>query len=97
MIRHIVMWTLAAADPAQRDDDAAQIATALQGLVGVVPSVRSLVVTRNVEAVEGNSDLVLEAVFDDRAGLDAYLVHPAHLDAVAIVRARVNGRAAIDI
>ena len=91
------MWTLAATDPGRRDEDAAAIAAALQALVGVVPSLRSLVVTRNAEAIEGNSDLVLEAVFDDRAGLDAYLQHPAHLDAVAVVRARVSGRAAIDV
>ena len=96
-MRHIVMWTLAADDAEGRDRSAREIAAALEGLVGVVPSIRSLVVSRNTEDVAGNSDLVLEAVFDDRAGLDAYLVHPAHLDAVAIVRARVTGRAAIDL
>lgn len=97
MIRHIVMWKLSAETPEGRERAAAEITEALEGLVGVVPSIRAFTVSRNGEDVEGNSDLVLDALFDDREGLDAYIVHPAHQDVVAIVRARVNGRAAIDV
>lgn len=97
MIRHIVMWKLAAEDAEGRDRAAAEITEALEGLVGVVPTIRSFTVSRNGEDVEGNSDLVLDSLFDDRAGLDEYIAHPAHQDVVAIVRARVNGRAAIDV
>lgn len=97
MIRHIVMWTLKADTTEQRELDAVAITASLERLVGLVPSIRSLRVSRNAEDVELNSDLVLEIEFDDRAGLDEYLDHPEHMAAVDIIRARVNGRAAIDV
>ena len=97
MIKHIVMWTLAAVDDDQRAADAAAITESLERLVGIVPGLRSLTVTANTEDVPKNYDLVLEAEFADRAGLDVYLDHPEHLAAVDIVRPRVNGRAAIDV
>lgn len=97
MIRHIVTWKLAAEDAEGRDRAAAEITEALEGLVGVVPSIRSFTVSCNTEDVEGNSDLVLDSLFDDRAGLDEYIAHPAHQEVVTIVRARVSGRAAIDV
>jgi hypothetical protein len=97
MIRHIVMWGLAADAAEQRELDAAAITASLERLVGVVASIRSLRVSRNAEDVELNADLVLEIEFDDRAGLDEYLVHPEHLVAVDVIRPRVSARAAIDV
>jgi len=97
MITHIVMWTLAATDDEQRAADAAAITESLERLVGIVPGLRSLTVTANTEDVPANFDLVLRSEMDDRAALDRYLDHPEHLAAVAIVRPRVNGRAAIDV
>lgn len=97
MIRHIVMWTLEAETEEQRALDAAAITESLERLVGIVPRLLSLTVRANTEDVPKNFDLVLEAEFADRAGLDEYLDHPEHLAAVDVVRARVNGRAAIDV
>jgi len=97
MIKHIVMWTLAAVDDDQRAADTAAITESLERLVGIVAGLRSLTVTANTEDVPLNYDLVLQGEFDDRAALDLYLDHPEHLAAVDIVRPRVNGRAAIDI
>lgn len=97
MIKHIVMWTLAAESEEQRASDAAAIIESLERLVGIVPGLRSLTVTPNAEDVPLNSDLVLQAEFADRAALDTYLDHPEHRAAVDVVRPRVNGRAAIDI
>jgi len=97
MIKHIVMWTLAAESEQQRAADTEAITTSLERLVGIVPGLRSLTVTANTEDVPLNYDLVLQSEFDDRAALDTYLDHPDHLAAVDIVRPRVNGRAAIDV
>lgn len=95
-IRHIVMWTLTATDEQTRAAHAGQIAERLEGLVGVVPDIRSLTVASNVAYPEQNSDVVLVADFDDVDGLDRYQKHPAHLEAAAFVRSVVSGRASID-
>lgn len=97
MIRHIVLWGLAAESDEQRELDAAAITESLERLVGLVPSIRSLRVSRNAENVDGNADVMLEVEFDNRTALDEYLVHPEHVAAVAVVRARVSARAAIDV
>jgi hypothetical protein len=96
VIRHIVMWRLAAEDESQRDADAEVIRAELEGLVGVVPGLLSLTVRRNEVSGEHQYDVVLEAAYDTFADLDAYQVHPAHQAAAAQVRSRVSARAAVD-
>lgn len=97
MIRHIVTWTLKAEDAATKAADERAIVDALEALPAVIPQIRSFAVSRNSEDISGNSDLVLVAEYDDRAGLDAYISHPSHQAVVSIIRARVAGRAAIDV
>ena len=95
-LRHVVTWKMAAEDPAERSEHAAGIAARLQGLVGVVPSVRALSTGVNALDLAGNWDVTLVADFDDAAGLDAYQVHPAHQEVVAYVRSVAGGRSAVD-
>lgn len=95
-LRHVVTWRMAAEDPAERAEHAEGVAARLQGLVGVVPSIRALSVGVNALEIDGNWDVTLVADFDDAAGLDAYQVHPAHQEVVAYVRAVVGGRSAVD-
>lgn len=59
--------------------------------------IRSLRVLPNAEDIQGNSDAVLIADFDSRAALDAYLVHPEHVAAAAVVREHTHSRSAVDI
>jgi hypothetical protein len=97
MIRHVVAWKLATADPAQKETDAARIVAELSALVGVVDSIRSLQVGANMAYADKNWDVVLVGDFDDLAALDAYQVHPSHVAAAAIVRSLVSERASVDI
>lgn len=96
MIQHIVAWSLASHDSAQRDADAEGVRSRLEALVGVVPGLRSLTVRRDV-GIDGNHDLVLVSELDDRAALDGYQTHPQHLEAVAFVKSVVSARAAVDV
>ena len=48
-------------------------------LAGIIPEVRSLSVGFDVVKIPRSYDTGLVAVFEDRAGLDAYTVHPEHL------------------
>jgi len=95
-VKHVVIWNLVATDDASREHAAARIDELLTGLVGTVESIRSLEVVRNVAYPETNGDVAVVAEFDDVAGLDAYVVHPAHRAAAAEIRTLVTGRGAID-
>jgi hypothetical protein len=96
MIRHIVSWKLLADDETGKATAVAEIAAALTGLVGVIPEIVSLTVSRNIAYVDRNHDVVLVADFETIDGLDAYQVHPEHIKAAAVVGARVSARASVD-
>lgn len=95
-IRHIVAWKLAADDADVRAEQAAEIVRRLEGLVGVVPSLRSLSAGVNVAYPDGNADVALVADFDDLQGLEDYQVHPAHKEVGAYLKGLVSGRSAVD-
>ncbi|TFB56553.1 Dabb family protein [Cryobacterium sp. TMT1-62] len=96
MIRHIVSWQLAPADPVQKAAAAAGIAVRLEGLVGVVDEIRSLQVGFDV-AGGSNWDVVLIADFDDLDAVNRYQVHPAHQAAGTFIRSVVSSRMAVDV
>ena len=83
MLTHVVCFRYRADVPeAARTDHRAQLAA----LVGAVPSLRSLVVGADVLGTPRSYDTALITTFDDRAGLDAYATHPAHLPVAALGR-----------
>ncbi|QAY60398.1 Dabb family protein [Microbacterium protaetiae] len=93
-LRHVVAWKMAAPDAATRAAQAQEIATRLNALVGVVPTIGAL--TAGANMVKGNWDVALVADFADKAALDAYAVHPEHQKVVAYVRSVVADRVAVD-
>ena len=96
MIRHIVSWQLAPADPAEKAAAAAGVVDRLEGLVGVVDEIRSLWV--GVDVAGGtNWDIVLVADFDDLDAVGRYQVHPAHQAAGTFIRSVVSSRMAVDV
>ncbi|MCU1441035.1 MAG: stress responsive alpha-beta barrel protein [Rhodoglobus sp.] len=96
MIRHIVLFTLAATDEAQRASDAAGMKQRLEGLVGQIPGLRTLTVSRDLGTVEGHFDLALVSDHDDNAALEGYQAHPAHKDVLGYVSSVVDKRAVVD-
>lgn len=95
-ITHIVLWKLNGETEEQRTAQFEGIQQKLEALDGVVPSLRSIKLRRNEAYHDANHDIALLAEFDDVAGLEAYQVHPAHVEAAGYVRERVTGRAAAD-
>lgn len=95
-IRHVVAWRLAATDEAERAASAAEIASRLNALVGIVPSILSLSAGAETLYVGTNWDVALIADFADQAALEAYQVHPAHKEAGAFIRSVVADRVAVD-
>ncbi|MDR3215962.1 MAG: Dabb family protein [Clostridiaceae bacterium] len=70
------MWKLKEENKAE---NAKKIKVLLEGLNGVVPSLRSAFVGIGMETEVGAFDAVLISEFDDAAGLAAYKIHPEHV------------------
>ena len=92
MITHIVTFKMRDASPAHLADCKAR----LDGLVGKVPSLRSMVVGVNVVESPRAHHLGLIATFDDLEGLQAYQVHPDHEEVTTYLRSHAETTAAVD-
>jgi len=90
MITHVVLLTLK--DSADCDEAVAR----LRGLDGEIESLASLQVAPNTVSNRGNADLVLITEHKDADALEAYQVHPAHVEFVAWAGPRLDGRAVVD-
>lgn len=82
MITHVVTFKLVDAG----DEHVAHCKSLLDGLLGRVPSLRSMLVGINVVDSPRAHDLALIATFDDLAGLEAYQVHPDHQEVSTYLR-----------
>ena len=97
MIKHIVFFNFR--EEACGQSKAANMAMAkeqLEGLLGKVPSLRSM--TAGINAVGGPTfwDFALIAEFDNMEGLKAYTVHPEHKKVAAFIGQARYERAAVD-
>ncbi|MFS0866532.1 Dabb family protein [Microbacterium sp. 179-B 1A2 NHS] len=96
MIRHVVAFRLNGATAEDRAAHAAEAARRLNALLGVVPSLRSMSAGAETLYPGRNWDLVLVADVDDEAALDAYQVHPAHVEVSGFIRSVMAERVAVD-
>lgn len=95
-LRHVVSWKLSGETREARDAQAAEMIAALSPLAATVPTLNKITVHRN-ELFDGdNWDVTLIADFDDEAGLAAYVVHPDHVAAGAVVKSHAAARVATD-
>lgn len=96
MIRHIVMWQLASADPVERAEQGVEIRRRLTGLLGVVPGLEKLEVGLDVGAIESNWHVVLVSEHSDLEALAGYAGHPAHVEAGGYIKSVAAERACVD-
>ena len=92
MITHIVTFKLTDPSP----EHAQRCKAMLDGLVGKVPSLRTMVVGINVVESPRAHTLALIATYDDLAGLEAYQVHPDHQEVAGYLRANSEAIVAVD-
>lgn len=95
MIRHVVVFRLAADDPGARARDAAEVRSRLEALVGHVPGLRELEVRPDL-GIEGHWDLALVTLHDSREDLAAYAADPSHREVIAFCDTVVAERAVVD-
>lgn len=93
MLTHIVIWKYKAeASEERRREHVAR----LRALEPVIPEIRSFAVGTDMLHLPRSYDTGLVAVFEDRAGLDAYTVHPEHVKVVDIGREISEHVASVD-
>ena len=90
MIKHIVMWKLK--DPA----DSERFRDELIACRGIVPGMREFEVATRADGLEANMDVLLYSVFEDKAALDAYQVHPRHKQAGVLLGQLREARTVLD-
>lgn len=79
MIKHIVFWQLK--DEAMGNTKAQNMQLVKEKLMScaqVVPGIREFEVALGGQGLECTYDVALYSVFDNKAALDAYAVHPTH-------------------
>lgn len=97
MIKHIVFWKLKEEAKGQsKAENLIQMKSLLESLVAKVPGILALEVGSNVYSGDMCADLALYTEFATLADLDAYQVHPEHLEVVAFVKEVVCERRVMD-
>ncbi len=93
MLTHIVIWKY-------REDIEQEVRAEhlglLRALVGTIPQLVSLSVGFDVLQLPRSYDSGLVAVFHDRAGLQAYTIHPAHIKVAELGRSISEHVASVD-
>lgn len=79
MIRHIVMWNVRGATPAEKQASIAQLRKSFDSLRGRIPGLLHLEIGADTSLVDYACDVVLYSEFESQAALDAYATHPEHL------------------
>ena len=93
MLTHIVIWKYR---PDVETEVREMHVAMLRGLVATVPTIESLAVGFDVLELPRSYHTGLVAVFQDRAALDAYTVHPDHIKAAEFGRAISEHIASVD-
>ena len=93
MLTHIVVWKY---KPEVSDAQRREHVELLRRLPGVIPEVQSFAVGADVLGLPRSYHTGLVAVFRDRAGLDAYTVHPDHVAVADLGRAISEHVASVD-
>ena len=83
MVKHIVMFDF---KDENREENLERAKIMLEALVEKIPSLKAMEVGINFSQEERAMDLSLYSTFDDQAGLEAYAIHPAHLEVVEFIK-----------
>lgn len=83
MLVHIVMFQF---KEENKVENIARVKAMLEALPAQIDTLKSMEVGIDISRSERSFDLSLISVFDDQAGLDVYVPHPAHQEVVSIIK-----------
>jgi hypothetical protein len=93
MVVHIVMFKF---KEENKQANLIQAKQMLEALTGVVPTLRSMDVGLNFAKEDRAMDLSIITTFENKAGLEAYAVHPEHLKVVDFIKQVVEYSKVVD-
>jgi len=93
MVVHIVLFKFKETNKEAHMIQAKQM---LEGLLGTVPTLKSMDVGFNFAQEERAMDLSIVTTFENRDGLNAYAVHPEHLKVVDFIKEVVEYSKVVD-
>jgi len=93
LLTHVVIWKYKAEVDQETRNEHVNL---LRNLAGIIPEVKSLEVGFDTIGLPRSYDTGLVAVFDDRAGLDVYTVHPEHVKVANFGRSISEHVASVD-
>lgn len=97
MIKHIVLWTLKAeAGGRTAEENALEVKSRLEALVGQVPGLLSVEVGIDIGRTDASADIALVSELTDRVALAGYRVHPAHVEAARFISGVRDQRIVVD-
>lgn len=97
MIKHIVMFKLKEADGKTEYENALEAKKRFDNVIAEVKELKKgEVVINSKDAPESNYTIALICEFDDIAALNAYQVHPAHVEFGKFIGTVKTDRACID-
>jgi len=79
MIRHIVMWNVRGATPAEKAANIERLQSSFHSLRGRIPGLLHLEVGVDTSRADYACDVVLYSEFESQAALEAYANNPEHL------------------
>jgi hypothetical protein len=79
-----------------KDENINKAKQMLEALIDTVPSLKSMEVGLNFSAEERAMDLSIITIFEDKAGLEAYAIHPEHLKVVEFIKTVVSSSKVVD-
>ncbi len=83
MVKHIVMFDF---KNENKKENLEKAKTMLEALLKSIPTLKAMEVGVNFSEEERAMDLSLYSTFEDKAGLEAYAKHPAHLEVVTFIK-----------
>lgn len=95
MIKHLVMWKLKG-EGAQKQDNIRAAKAALETCRNLVPGMLKYEIGVDIGTDHAPWDIAVYSEFSDRAALDAYQQHPAHLAIKPVIGPLRESRAAVD-
>ena len=97
MIKHIVMFKLKATEGMSEYDNALEAKKRFEDVIATVEELKQgELVINSADAPESNYTIALICDFDDIEGLNAYQVHPAHVEFAKFIGTVKTERACID-
>lgn len=93
MVKHIVMFDFKDENKRENINKAKEM---LEALLERVPTLKGMEIGVNFADEARAMDLSIYTTFDDKAGLEAYAVHPEHIKVVEFIKRVVNGSKVVD-